>query len=296
MKYIYINKFEDYLINEKNYSNNTIISYNKDLIEFFEFINKNELEIQDEDIKEYLNDLYNKKLKVSSISRKISSLKSFYNYLIVKNILLNNPLEYIGYPKKEKKLPKFLFYDELDIIIEESKKGEFGLRNSLIIELLYATGLRVSELVNIKIIDIDFNNKNIRVLGKGSYERIVYFGDYAKEILEKYLYNFRKKLLKNKIHDYLFINKNGDKITDRGVRLILDNILKNVSVKTKISPHSIRHTFATHLLDNGCDIKVVQELLGHKHLSTTEIYTHVSNEKLREVYYKCHPRSGKKNE
>ncbi len=296
MKYIYINNFFEYLINEKNYSSYTIVSYKNDLLEFFKFINKNELDILESDIKNYLNELYNRNLKVSSISRKISALKSFYSYLITKNIITINPLEYIGYPKKEKKLPKFLFYDELEHIIEESKSGKFGLRNSLIIELLYATGLRVSELVNIKLNDIDLSSRKITVLGKGSYERVVYYGECAGEILNKYLNSFRNINVKNKKHDYLFINKNGDKITDRGVRLILDKILKNVSVKTKISPHSIRHTFATHLLDNGCDIKVVQELLGHKHLSATEIYTHVSNERLREVYYKCHPRSGKKNE
>jgi integrase/recombinase XerC len=198
----------------------------------------------------------------------------------------------IGYPKKEKKLPKFVYYDELENIFEEAKKGKFGIRNSLIIELLYDTGVRVSELSNIKIKDIDYSNNSIRIMGKGSYERIVYFGEYAKNIIDEYLNNFRNSHLKNKIHEYLIINKNGDKITDRGIRKILDDILKGVSLKMHITPHSLRHTFATHLLENGCDIKVVQELLGHKHLSTTSIYTHVTNERLREVYLKCHPRSG----
>lgn len=292
-KFIYINKFLEYLNNEKNYSDLTISSYKKDLIELINIINKEELKIEESDIKKYLNILYNKKLSSSSICRKISSLKSFYNYLNLKGYTKINPLENIGYPKREKKLPKFVYYDELESIIEEAKTGEFGERNSLMIELLYATGLRVSELVDIKIKDINFTNKSITALGKGSIERIVYFGDYAKDILNKYINDFRSKYLKNNKHDYLFINKNGDKITSRGVRLILDNILKRVTIKTKISPHSLRHTFATHLLDNGCDLKVVQELLGHKHLSTTEIYTHVSNERLREVYFKCHPRSGK---
>ncbi len=292
-KFILINKFLEYLDNEKNYSSFTISSYAKDLIELMNLLNKKELNIEESDIKEYLNFLYNKKLNSNSICRKISTLKSFYNFLNLKGYTKTNPLENIGYPKKEKKLPKFVYYDELESIIEEAKIGEYGERNSLIVELLYATGLRVSELIEIKIKDINFSNRSIITLGKGSVERIVYFGCYAEEILNKYINSFRIEHLKNKKHDYLFINKNGDKITDRGIRLILDNILKRVSVKTKISPHSLRHTFATHLLDNGCDIKVVQELLGHKHLSTTEIYTHISNEKLREVYFKCHPRSGR---
>lgn len=292
-QFIYISKFLDYLDNEKNYSSFTISSYAKDLIELMNLLNKKELEIEESDIKDYLNILYDKKLNSSSICRKISTLKSFYNFLNLKGFIKINPLENIGYPKREKKLPKFVYYDELESIIEESKKGEFGERNSLIIELLYATGLRVSELIEIKIKDINFNNRSIITLGKGKVERIVYFGYYAEEILKKYINGFRKKYLKNKNHDFLFINKDGDKISDRGIRLILDNILKRVTIKIKISPHSLRHTFATHLLDNGCDIKVVQELLGHKHLSTTEIYTHISNEKLREVYFKCHPRSGK---
>ncbi len=294
MKDKYILKFLDYLKFNKNYSELTIKSYDSDLTEFLNVIKKEINNANEEDVKVYLNYLYDKKDKATSISRKISVLKSFYKYLYKNNLVSKNIMFDIGYPKKEKKLPKFVYYNELESIINESGNGVFGVRNSLIIELLYATGVRVSELSNIKIKDIDFHNSSIRIMGKGSYERIVYFGDCAKSILNEYLNDFRNINLKNKNHDYLLINKNGDKITDRGIRKVIDDILKKVSLKTHISPHSLRHTFATHLLDNGCDIKVVQELLGHKHLSTTSIYTHVSNERLREVYLKCHPRSEEK--
>lgn len=151
--------------------------------------------------------------------------------------------------------------------------------------MLYATGVRVSELVNIKLSDIDFNNKRIVVCGKGNKERVVYYGDYAKEVLDKYLETHIRK-----DNNYLFLNSKGEQITDGGIRYIIDNIMKKLSIKTHVTPHVLRHTFATDMLNNGCDIKVVQELLGHSSLKATEIYTHVTNERLKEVYYKCFPR------
>jgi len=160
-----------------------------------------------------------------------------------------------------------------------------NLRDRLIIEMLYATGVRVSELVNIKINDIDFNNKRIIVCGKGNKERIVYYGDYAEEVLYEYL-DSREHNKEN----YLFVNNRNDKLTERGVRYIIERIMSDLSIKTHVTPHVLRHTFATNMLNNGCDIKVVQELLGHSSLKTTEVYTHVTNERLKEVYYKCFPR------
>ena len=169
-------------------------------------------------------------------------------------------------------------------------KEPLHIRNRLIIETLYDTGIRVSELVNIKLNDLNIATKEIRVLGKGSKERIVYFGDYEIDILNLYLNQARPKLLKNKSNDYLLLNHLGDRLTDRGVRLIIDDVIKKASLKHKVSPHTLRHTFATHLLNEGADLKSVQELLGHSSLSTTQIYTHVSNERLRSVYLKSHPR------
>ena len=195
------------------------------------------------------------------------------------------PLVKVTYPKKEKKLPKFLYYNDLLEIINESSKDKDGVRDRLIIEMLYATGVRVSELVNIKLSDIDFNNKRIVVCGKGNKERVVYYGDYAKEVLDKYLETHIRK-----DNNYLFLNSKGEQITDGGIRYIIDNIMKKLSIKTHVTPHVLRHTFATDMLNNGCDIKVVQELLGHSSLKATEIYTHVTNERLKEVYYKCFPR------
>lgn len=288
----YVLKFIDYLKNERNYSNNTILSYENDLNEFINLYEEDILTLKYKDISKYLKHVYDKNYNRNTISRKLSAIKSFYNYFKKEGIIKQSPVNNISYPKKALTLPKFLQYSELETLFSIPDINDaFGQRDRLILELLYATGLRVSELVNIKLDDIDINNSEIRVLGKGSVERVVYFGEYAKDIMELYIRDGREKLLKGRVSEYLFINNKFNKLTDRGVRFILDKILEKTSIKVKISPHSLRHTFATHLLNEGADLKVVQELLGHKNLSTTSIYTHVSNEKLRDVYYKSHPRS-----
>ncbi len=284
-----INDFKKYIIS-KGYSKNTLISYINDLYYFYVFIKKDLKSITEEDIRDYLEYLNLQKEKPSSIRRKISTFKSFYKFLYNNNYIdkKNYPLSKISYPKTEKKLPKFIYYNDLLELINESSKDKDGIRDRLIIEMLYATGVRVSELVNIKINDIDFNNRKIVVCGKGNKERIVYYGEYAEEILKEYLLTHKKNL-----NNYLFINSKGNKITDRGIRYIISNIVNKLSIKTHITPHVLRHTFATDMLNNGCDIKVVQELLGHSSLKATQIYTHVTNERLKEVYYKCFPRSDK---
>mgnify|MGYP004499618859 FL=1 len=281
-----INDFVSY-ISKKNYSINTYTSYINDLYYFYIFIKKDLTKVTFEDVKDYLDHLNLKKEKTSSVRRKISSLKSFYKFLY-KNGYMNKkdyPLTKVAYPKMEKRLPKFIYYNDLLEIINESTKDKDGVRDRLIIEMLYATGVRVSELVNIKINDIDFNNRRIIVLGKGNKERIVYYGEYAEEVLKEYL-----KTHERKNHNYLFVNSKGGKLTDRGVRYIIDNIMSKLSVKVHVTPHVLRHTFATDMLNNGCDIRVVQELLGHSSLKATEIYTHVTNEHLKKVYYECFPR------
>ena len=284
-----VSEFLNYIRN-KNYSLNTIISYINDLYYFHEFVKMDFDKVKYDDIRDYLEYLNLKKEKSTSVSRKISSLKSFYKFLY-KNDYMDKkdyPLVKVTYPKIEKKLPKFLYYNDLLEIINESSKDKDGVRDRLIIEMLYATGVRVSELVNIKLNDIDFNNKRIIVCGKGNKERIVYYGDYAEEVLNKYL-----KTHVRKNNNYLFLNSKGEQITDGGIRYIIDNIMKKLSIKTHVTPHVLRHTFATDMLNNGCDIKIVQELLGHSSLKATEIYTHVTNEHLKEVYYKCFPRRDK---
>ncbi len=286
-----VNGFLNYLRVEKNYSDKTIKSYEDDLNSFSLEINKSLLDVTEEDIIEYLKVLKNNKYKKTSVSRKISSLKSFYKYINFKKIKEGyNPTTYILYPKRDRKLPNFIEYNELEELIRSSLEGKNQERNNLIIELLYATGMRVSELVNIKINDIDFNDQSIRVMGKGSKERIVYFGEYALNAMNSYIKGERKEVLKNINSEWLFPNKKGEHLSTRMIELIVDKLMRNVSIKSKVSPHTLRHTFATHLLNSGCDIRVVQELLGHENLTTTEVYTHITNEELRSTYLKFHSR------
>ncbi len=287
--------FLNYIIKQKNYSINTSKNYEIDILEFKEYIDKKSisyLEVEYDLIKGYLMELYNRKLSRNSVARKLSSLRSFYKYLFNNNLIKTNPFKYVSTPKKEKKLPKYLGVEELETIFNTPDLNTpLGQRDRLILEVLYATGIRVSELVNIKINDIDFYKKEIRILGKGNKERIDPFGDYCLDAMENFINDGRKKILKkfNTTCEYLIINGHGKKITTRGVEKILDNIIKKASLKKHVSPHMLRHSFATHLLNEGCDILTVQELLGHESLESTQVYTHVSNERLRSVYLKCHP-------
>lgn len=291
----YITLFLNYLVNERNYPNDTTAkNYELDLLNYQDFLkenNLNYLKITKDDIRSYLKYLDKLKYKNSSISRHLSSLRTFYGFLVNEGAIESNIFKSISSPKKKKQLPNFLQYDEVEKMLSVCDlKEPLHIRNRLIIETLYDTGIRVSELVNIKLNDLNIATKEIRVLGKGSKERIVYFGDYEIDILNLYLNQARPKLLKNKSSDYLLLNHLGDRLTDRGVRLIISDVIKKASLKHKVSPHTLRHTFATHLLNEGADLKSVQELLGHSSLSTTQIYTHVSNERLRSVYLKSHPR------
>lgn len=291
--------FEKYLNIERNYSNYTIKNYLIDITEFITYcnnFNKNYLNIKYTDIKSYLTHLYEKKYKSTTISRKISALRTFYAFLYDKNIVDKNVFEYITLPKKEKRLPKYLSNDDIDEIFKIIDiSTPLGIRNRLILELLYGSGLRVSELCNIKLSDIDFSNKSIRIIGKGKKERIVYYGEPCKRIIELYLNGTRDEILGKNKNEYLIIgNKKSNKsLSVRSVELILNNIIESTSLNKKASPHTLRHTFATHLLNDGCDILIVKELLGHSSLDTTGIYTHISNERLRKVYLNNHPRAKK---
>lgn len=291
--------FEKYLNIERNYSNYTIKNYLIDITEFITYcnnFNKNYLNIKYTDIKSYLTHLYEKKYKSTTISRKISALRTFYAFLYDKNIVDKNVFEYITLPKKEKRLPKYLSNDDIDEIFKIIDiSTPLGIRNRLILELLYGSGLRVSELCNIKLSDIDFSNKSIRIIGKGKKERIVYYGEPCKRIIDLYLNGIRDEILGKNKNEYLIIgNKKSNKsLSVRSVELILNNIIESTSLNKKASPHTLRHTFATHLLNDGCDILIVKELLGHSSLDTTGIYTHISNERLRKVYLNNHPRAKK---
>lgn len=283
----------NYLEYQKNYSKHTIESYKQDIIEYLEYLDEKHiklLKIKYDEIRDYLKYLSDKKDINSTISRKISALRSFYKYLQNNNKIENNPFSLINLPKKEKKLPRFFYYNELEELFNTPKLNTpLGQRDRLILEMLYATGVRVSELVNIKISDI--SGKTIKILGKGNKERIVRFGEYCEEILKMYLNDGHYKL--NSSSQYLFLNNSGGQLTDRGVRYLLDKIISKTTIEKKISPHMIRHSFATHLLNEGCDILTVQELLGHESLTATSIYTHVTNDRLKDVYFKTHPRAKK---
>ncbi|MDD6479940.1 MAG: tyrosine recombinase XerC [Bacilli bacterium] len=290
----YLSEYLEYLKYQKNYSDETIHSYSIDIEEFLDYINSeciNICEVGYDVVKAWLIHLDEKKNKSTTVSRKISSLRGFYKYLINNKVMNSNPFSLVSLPKKERHLPRFFYYNELEEMFQVPKLNTaLGQRDRLLLEMLYATGVRVSELVNIKVSDI--NGEEIKVLGKGNKERIVEFGDYAESILELYL-NEGYKSLNVKKSEYLFLNNRGGKLTTRGVRYILDNIINKTTIDKKISPHMLRHTFATHLLNEGCDLLTVQELLGHESLTATSIYTHITNDRLKEVYFKCHPRAKK---
>ena len=294
-----INKYIDYLIYQKNYSNYTTENYKEDLLFFHDYLEKeylNFLDIKYQDLHLFFNYLDDLKYSKNTIARRISSIRSFYKYLVRNKYIDYNPFELVSLPKKDKKLPKFLYYNELEILFKiPDLKTNLGIRNRLILELLYATGMRVGELEKIKLQDINQSEQTIKILGKGNKERIVYYGDYAAKYLDKYIKTSRKNLLKEKKDEnYLLLNNNGTRLTSRGIRLIINDIIDKSTLDAKISPHTLRHTFATHLLNEGCDILSVQELLGHESLKATQIYTHITNETLKNVYLKSHPRGNKK--
>ena len=292
-----LDKYTDYLRYEKNYSDYTIESYKNDILEYFDYLNRESLKynkVEYSDLRFYLMYLKEEKFDSnSSIDRKLSALRGFYNYLASNSIVSNNVFSLISGLKKEKKLPRYFEYNELEELFNVPDiRTSLGQRDRLILEMLYATGLRVGELVNVKISDIDLSRKIILVLGKGNKEREVTYGEYCDEILRLYLSDGYKKL--NKSNElYLFLNNNGSQITERGVRYVLDQIIKKTRLNKSISPHVLRHSFATHLLNEGCDLLTVQKLLGHESISATQIYTHVSTDRLKEVYYSSFPRAKK---
>ena len=293
-----INPYLEHLKYEKKYSDYTVQSYKDDLIEYFLFINKEGLKynkIKYSDIRFYLMYLKDdKKDNNSSIDRKLSTLRGYYKYLANENVVDTNPFKLVNGPKKEKKLPRFFEYSELEELFNvPDLRKKTGQRDRLILELLYATGVRVGELVNIKVNDIDDGEQVIKILGKGNKERYVRYGDYASEYLNLYLKD--GYLLLNRTNSpYLFINDRGGVLTERGVRYILDKLIEKTSIDKKISPHMIRHSFATHLLNNGCSLLTVQKLLGHESIKATQVYTHVSTDRLKEVYRNTFPRASTK--
>ena len=292
-----LNDYLDYLKYQKNYSEYTINNYKHDIIEYLEYIQSEGLEfksIEYSDIRFFLMYLKDtKKDDNTSINRKLSSLRGFYKYLANEKIVKSNVFSLVNGPKKSKKLPRYFEYNELEELFNvPDTRTPLGQRDSLILEMLYATGVRVGELVNIKVSDIDLGRRNIIILGKGNKERYVTYGEYCEDILKTYI-NTGRVSLNVKQSDYLFLNNNGGQLTDRGVRFILDKLIQKTSLNKNISPHMIRHSFATHLLNEGCDLLTVQKLLGHESIKATQIYTHVTTDRLKEVYYNSFPRAKK---
>ena len=287
----YIDDFIRYLRVVKKDSDYTLVNYREDLMELYDF-NTDLLNIDEGYVSEYLEYLYAKGLSRNSISRKLSAIRSFYNYLVREDIVEVNYFKDIANPKRARSLPKYARDNDLEVMFNSFDLSlELEQRNRLILELLYATGVRVSELVGIKLLDIDKNNNSIKILGKGRKERIVFFGSYARDILDLYLKDGRRKILNGYQSDYLFLNKNGKKLSARYVRVIINKVVSRCGIEYHISPHTLRHTFATDMLNAGADLMSVKELLGHSSLNTTSIYTHVSQDKLKDIYDMAHPRA-----
>ncbi len=293
-----IEEFENYLSIERNYSELTIKAYKDDLHHFVAFLE----ETGDDDIfkvnltdaRIYLGRLSDEKYSRTSISRKISSLRAFYHYLLNHAFIKENPFSYLHLKKTGLNLPNFFYNDELKLLFEAASGTEpLDYRDKALLEILYGTGIRVSECQMLTLQNVDLELGVILVLGKGNRERYVPFGEYAKIALEEYIENTREPLMKKyqKDHDYLFISQYGDHITVAGIQYALNQLMKKTTLTSSIHPHKMRHSFATHLLDNGADMRTVQELLGHKSLSSTQIYTHVTKDHLLKDYKQFHPRA-----
>lgn len=289
-----LDRFIDYLKIVKRSSQHTIKSYTADLVQFLQFAEEAGGDINYQLIRRYLARLQREGAAKSTMERKLASLRGFFRFLVKKGMAERDPTVDIASPKKEKKLPTFLEENQMDLLMlcPDRTKAE-GQRDRAILELLYATGLRVSELVSLRVSDLDAGETEFRVMGKGSKERVVLMGRAAREALDDYIEDGRGELVSRaKLRsNALFLNYRGGPLTDRSVRRVIDRYIDSVSESSNISPHTLRHTFATHLLANGADLRSVQELLGHSSVATTQIYTHVTTDRLKQVYDLAHPRA-----
>lgn len=241
---------------------------------------------------DHLNKQSKSGLKNSTLSRKISSLRSFFTFLAKQNIVTHNPLRSIHNPTKQKQLPDFLLFEELNQLLESFDLNDpYQFRNRAMFELIYASGLRVSEAASLTLQDIDIEQRTLRFIGKGEKERMVPFYSDCADLLKQYINEIRPTLMKGKQHHRVFVNQQGEGFTSRGIEFLLDQCAKKAGIMRSVHPHMLRHSFATHLLDNGADLRLVQELLGHENISTTQIYTHVTLDRLKESYLKAHPRA-----
>ena len=287
---IYIEKYISYLQYERALSDNTIKSYFYDLKRFDLYFKGNVLDLSYDELQRYLSSV--KDLKARSLAHHITVLTSFYNFLVDEKIITNNPCENIINAKVPKNLPIYLTEDEINKLLDIPLNNEYDYRNKAMLELLYATGLRISELINLKVNDVDFDECIVRVLGKGKKERIVPIADVALKYLFIYLNKYRAIILGSSLSDYMFISNSKKNISRQAFFKILKKEANRSGIEKIVSPHVLRHSFATHLLSHGANLRVIQELLGHEDISTTEIYAHLINEKLKDDYT-YHPRNKK---
>lgn len=291
----HIDKFINYLKVEKNASGHTLANYSIDLRSFGQFLGDREIASVDNlFLRRFLAEMRGKNYSKRTIARKLAALRSFFKFLYREGHIPTNPITAVSTPKLDKKLPKFLDVEKMARLIQSpAEDTPSGLRDRAILETLYSTGIRVSELVGLDLDDIDFISGVVKVFGKGSKERMVPIGDQAMRAIRRYVDKRSRPAAKRRAEGEkaVFLNRQGRRLTDRSVRRIVDKYIRACSIEEKISPHSLRHSFATHLLDRGADLRSVQELLGHMNLSTTQIYTHVTMERLKAVYDKAHPRA-----
>lgn len=285
-----------FLTVERGLSANTVTSYRNDLDQFVKYLKKQNFakfsEVTRQDITAYLQEETAQKKANSSIVRSVTSLRRFFSYLIHEKKITTDPMSLIDTPKQEKHLPEVLSRHEVEQLLETPNVGEpLGLRDRAILELMYATGLRVSEVINLKLADLHLPVGLLKTIGKGQKERIVPIGDTAAYWINEYLEHGRIKLLKEKRSDFLFLNFHGNQLTRQGIWKNLKIQVQKAGITKNITPHTLRHSFATHILENGADLRIVQELLGHADISTTQIYTHLSKRRLSEIYDKTHPRA-----
>ena len=291
----HIDEFIAFIRLEKGLSGNTIESYGRDLSKLANFAHEKSISILNisyPQLLEFSSWLYDKGLSINSISRAISSVRQFYRYLYNQKVIALDPTSEMEVPKRRKPLPKFLTEQEVELLVNNPNCEKVdGVRDKAMLELMYATGLRVSELINLKVQDVNMADAFVICLGKGQKERLVPFGSKAQDALQQYLSHGRTLLLKNQQYEYLFLNARGKKMTRQGFWKILKGYAKKINLSTRLSPHVLRHSFATHLLEHGADLRAVQVMLGHSDISTTEIYTHISRARIQELYKKHHPHS-----
>jgi len=296
-----IQQFLDYLVAEKGYSHNTLAAYQNDLNQFLVFLQQLPSEqrpdswnkVTRDHIVSYILDLKEREYASSTVARKVAAVKSFFKFMETTGHIKTNPAKDMETPRAEKHLPATISAEEIDRLMEApAGQDPASLRDRAMLELLYATGLRVSELVALNIDDVDLDEGTVRCLGKGKKERILPIYDRAREVLENYVHNGRPKLLgANKDEPALFLNRRGTRLTRQGLWLIIKRYVQDVGIKENVTPHTLRHSFATHMLKGGADLRSVQQLLGHANISTTQIYTQVTPDRMREVYDETHPRA-----